>query len=101
MKQTKSRIERLLGFTFEHFQEQRKFRDLNRLSINVYSIDIIAKNALFLANRQMPLSTRTLVNFLCMLRGTITEIPLTMPADQVVISPDEKGPRATGRVDVA
>src|SRR5690606_38857374 len=75
------------AFVFQQFQEQRKLRHFNRLTIQIHAVKIVLQDAAALRQRQPPASVlgRYATGFLCLLLVPRLVVPVGVVAQQFVV----------------
>jgi len=96
--------ERKLAGVLHHLEEQRQLGHFHGLRVDVDPVDVIEEDLLLLLHRQLPAVARLhhrRVLAAGVFGGFVGRVPVRVPVEQKLVSPQEEGARPAGRIDDA
>src|ERR1035438_10516371 len=95
MEQAEDGLEALLGFALEDFEQEREFRGLDGLGVNVHAEDVVQENAFALGDGESPVAGADLdedrLGAFGPFLGVVLGVEVAVPSEEVLVGADQEG----------
>ena len=96
-------LQALLGFAFEDFEQQGKFRRLDGLGVDVHAEDVVQEDAFAFGDGEFPVAGADLhenrLGAFGPFLGIVFGVEVAVPLEEILVGADEEGAGAAGGVE--